>query len=269
MMSKFEQTFAERIEQIIGLDRQIQISGVYYTSNSNVLSEYYYRNSGDSADGKPLLLMLNKGIKTQMKTYELILITSYRDGEKLKEEKINMDEYINTSKFFFGHEWQEGKVEGPYWTSLYESTGLVQIDKIIKFFAMQKCRKSIITGIITGCYYEQNCICDMKICPYNPCSITFDELPKIENGAKSTLFNAVNRKIRKKGYKLEYLRGYGLVSGREYGKIYLHISTIKVNEIGFPSIEAEIPMYILNSVLYNPDQDFDKLIEDYEIVFIL
>ncbi len=69
MMSKFEQTFAERIEQIIGLDRQIQISGVYYTSNSNVLSEYYYRNSGDSADGKPLLLMLNKGIKTQMKTY--------------------------------------------------------------------------------------------------------------------------------------------------------------------------------------------------------
>lgn len=64
MMSKFEQTFAERIEQIIGLDRQIQISGVYYTSNSNVLSEYYYGNSGDSADGKPLLLMLNKGIKT-------------------------------------------------------------------------------------------------------------------------------------------------------------------------------------------------------------
>lgn len=266
-MSNWEKTMCKRIEDILSdgkylNEARINLEGMMTTEDNKP-------NFVIAETGKPLILLTNHNSHTLLEAF-----LSRDDIKYLESGEVSVEDYLNSSYFFFGHFWPEGNITGAYWKKLDDIRGLHNSDEIKKFLCMEYCRGRMLFGFQRTCNAISSC-CNPIMCPYNPTSITYDDQGKPiveipENGAKTDLFRELNRKVRAYGYRIEYLDVYNAtILGNEENCIYLHTSSIRQAEekYDFPSIKAEIEGKMLSQALYYPEQDFHKFVENLKIVF--
>lgn len=222
--------------------------------HDNMDGFYYYIPKGSLHEYHPLVLVHYRAMPGT--THPLMLVLSHKDWEKLEQNTISVQEYIDNSTWNFGYFWGGGSMLGGSRWMPFEEKGIHDTAKIRRYLTILQCR----TARRSSGYQatEEQCSnCTVKNCPFSRFSANTSwdkEVP--ENDDRLQAFDAVAKMLSDR---------FGLKT------VSCHNTNLENAIVVYPGFdkntaEVYLPTSILVDMLYHPGKyNIDELVRTLKL----
>lgn len=212
---------------------------------------FYYIPKESLQENHPLILNHYRG--------PLFVVIPVKDMERLKEEVIAVNDYVNNSVWNFGYFWGGGSLlDGIKWQPL-EEKGIHDTQKIARYLRILLCRTSThSSGYVPD---EKHCSsCLIQRCPYSRYKFKY---------AGSSWRNEVTERD-------DRIALYSAIKERVEKRFGFNVNSCMVNSLTetvciFPhhykdTVEVYLPQALLIDMMYNPGKyDTEKVAEELKM----
>ena len=226
--SNWKKDFSEKVSSFIG--HQIGID------NINSDASVYHCYIKFLYPARPLILVDSKGV--------LFAVLPNIDYQKLESGTISVEEYLNSSFFYFGYARNTGYLTGVYWQPLENNIlpKIVDREKIYRYLKLLICKS-------TSKYKCSSCKLNSTFCPLcKPDPVDAWKKEVNEYDQRLIFFESLKKQLKKMGFDVAYFSSTD--SGLE----------VRLNIIGSKTIPY-VPQWLLNDMLYHPERDWSNILK--------